>query len=381
MKSVSIEDIAVGDDVLSFDVDKKAMIANKVKAILKFTVNELVHITLSDNTLLVCTAIHPFYVPSKQKWCSVQPANTNDANALIVGDKLFNFEHKLVEITSIEHVHLDDIEVRTLSVVDQDNNNFFANGILCHNKGFPLKIMPARGPSFEVMAELTDTVQAIKLKIQMQEGIHCENQTLMFAGLPLQDDKILFECGISGGMTIHLLVKEDEDEMGIAAGGKMKQKIYKDDKENLGKYNVKKVTRVFVNIANGNMWKKITGKVLPASPLNPQIYKNYGYPWFELYDDGLNDLDKADNLANVKSIKQLENAADKVWNCPICTFENVAKNMICCMCQQGKKPNANDDESDNSIKVVEDKDVHKIEHPDNDKNKKKDTDDVDQGDW
>ena len=77
--------------------------------------------------------------------------------------------------------------------------------------------------------------------------------------------------------------------MGIAAGGKMKQKIYKDDKENMNRYNVKKVTRVFVNIANGNLWKSITGKILPKSPLNPQIYKEYGYPWFELYDDGLDD--------------------------------------------------------------------------------------------
>jgi len=277
---------------------------------------------------------------------------------------------------------------RTLSVVDQSNNNFFANGILCHNKGFPLKIMPARGQSFEVMAELTDTIQAIKIKIEMMQGIHAENQTLMFAGLPLDDDKILFECGISAGMTIHLLVKEDEDEMGLAAGGKMKQKIYKDDKENLGKYNVKKVTRVFVNIANGNMWKKITGKILPKSPLNPQIYKNYGYPWFDLYDDGLDDLDKAKNFNGVKSIKEIENSPDKPWNCPICTFENVAKNLKCIMCLQGVKPNMNgkkdNDNSKNSIEIDEDKEVKKIEHPENDKgdkDKKKDTDDVDQGDW
>merc|ERR1712130_38291 len=226
---------------------------------------------------------------------------------------------------------------------------------------------PARGQSFEVTAELTDTIQAIKLKIQLSQGIHAENQTLIFSGLPMDDDKTLFECGISAGMTIHLMVTDEDEQMGLAAGGKMKQKIYKDDKENLGKYNVKKVTRVFVNIANGNMWKKITGKILPKSPLNPQIYKNYGYPWFKLYDDGLDDLDKANNLLNIKSIKQLENSADKNWNCPICTFENVAKNMICCMCEQGVKPNKNEnndnDNSNNSIKIDENKNVNKIKHP------------------
>merc|ERR1712129_356670 len=163
--------------------------------------------------------------------------------------------------------------------------------------------------------------------------------------------------------------------MGLAAGGKMKQKIYKDAKENLGMYNVKKVTRVFVNIANGNMWNKITGKILPKSPLNPLIYKSYGYPWFELYDDGMDDLDKADNLSNIKSIKALENDKDKNWNCPLCTFENVAANLICCMCQQGKKPN----QKDNAKSIVIDGDeVNKIEHPENDKgDKKKDKDNVD----
>ena len=31
-------------------------------------------------------------------------------------------------------------------------------------------------------------------------------------------------------------------------------------------YNVKKVTRVFVNIGNGNMWRATANKELPESP-------------------------------------------------------------------------------------------------------------------
>merc|ERR1719410_174309 len=157
----------------------------------------------------------------------------------------------------------------------------------------------------------------------------------------MKDDRALGSYNIGGPVTLELMVKAENNEMGLAAGGKMKQKIYEDDAANLNMYNTKKVTRVFVNIANGNMWQKITGKQLPESPLNPRIYKNYGYPWFQLYDDGLDDLDKSDALSNIKSIKELENSPDKNWNCPICTFENVANNLKCIMCLQGVKPNQN----------------------------------------
>merc|ERR1711902_110254 len=72
-------------------------------------------------------------------------------------------------------------------------------------------------------------------------------------------------------------------------------------------YNIKKVTRVFVNIANGTMWNKITNKELPESPLNPQIYKTYGYPWFKLYDDNMNDVDASDELLNQsKKLKMIQ---------------------------------------------------------------------------
>ena len=158
--------------------------------------------------------------------------------------------------------------------------------------------------------------------------------------------------------------------MRLATGGKMKQKIYPDDGINLNQYNVKKVTRVFVNIANGNMWKSITNKILPESPLNPQIYKKYGYPWFDLYDDGVGDLNKGDNLSNIKSIKEIEYDPNKPWNCPICTFENVAKNIKCSMCFQGDKPSIKKEKQKASININE-KNVKKIKHPNA----------VDDGDW
>merc|ERR1712154_222295 len=147
--------------------------------------------------------------------------------------------------------------------------------------------------------------------IKQIKGIHVQNQILMLSGIELKNDRTLNSYNMWGGsVTLELLVKEEDNEMGLAAGGKMKQKIYEDDECNINMYNLKKVTRVFVNIANGNMWRKITGNELPESPINPKMYKMYEYPWFDVYDDSLQDVDASDELSNVKSIKQIENDAD-----------------------------------------------------------------------
>jgi len=395
MDTVAIEHIAKGDAVLSFDLGSHALRECIVQDVLEFTVNEIVQIRVSDGACVVCTPQHPFYVPALRRWCAVQPDgvqydNMQPTDILRVGHRLLCVDGKMVEIVSIEEVAVEaPITVSTLTV-DGAHNFFVASGFLARNKGFQLNIIPGRGDAFTVTAELTDTVQLLKLKIQMQQGIHAENQTLMFSGLPLDDDAMLFDCGIGGGTTLHLIVKDDEDEMGIAAGGKMKQNIYADDEGNVGRYNVKKATRVFVNLANGNMWRRITGKELPESPLNPQIYKNYGYPWFSLYDDGMDDVNASAELAGVKSIKAIENDPNQPWNCPLCTFENVANNLVCCMCQQGKKPNTNEkgdnDNAKNSLEIDEATGTEKIEHPDQGKGKGKkggdeDPDGVEDGDW
>ena len=231
-------------------------------------------------------------------------------------------------------------------------------------------IQPARGKKFGISINQYESVQALKIKIQQYKDHHVKNQKIMFSGLELKDDKMMIELGITDGTTLRLVVTSDEEEMGLAAGGKMKQRIYEDDEGNLNMYNVKKATRVFVNIANGNLWRSITNKELPESPLNPQIYKSFGYPWFDLYDDGMNDVNKSDNLSGIKSIKEIDYDPNKPWNCPICTFENVANNEVCCMCYQGKKPSIKKEKEKESIKI-DDKNVKKIKHPNA----------IDDGDW
>ena len=96
-------------------------------------------------------------------------------------------------------------------------------------------------------------------------------------------------------------------EMGLGAGGKMRQKIYPDphgidtwDQDNHG--------RVYVHIVNSMMYREITGKEPPPTPVTAQTYAQYKLPWFDLYDDHMGDVEAPDVLQNVKSVKEMDEA-------------------------------------------------------------------------
>jgi hypothetical protein len=94
-------------------------------------------------------------------------------------------------------------------------------------------------------------------------------------------------------------------EMGIAAGGKMKQKIYPDphgiDTWDQGNYG-----QVYVHIANSTMYREITGKEPPPTPISAKTYTQYGFPWFDLYDDKMADIAAPEVLKRIKSVKQMD---------------------------------------------------------------------------
>lgn len=93
-------------------------------------------------------------------------------------------------------------------------------------------------------------------------------------------------------------------EMGLAAGGKMKQEIYPDeygidtwDEENYG--------RVYIHIVNSMMYREITGMEPPQTPISAKNYTEAGLPWFELYDEAKKDIAPG-AFGSVKSIKEVD---------------------------------------------------------------------------
>jgi len=309
--SRAIETVAVGDCVATHNLTKHSLEPHRVIGRHQFTVHLLVALRLDDGTEIVCTPSHPFYVAAKQKWCAPQATSIDGADALCVGDAVFNEKAESVRIVDMELIHrADGVRVTTLTV--ETVHNFFVGSeagtkVLVQNKGISIDIKPSRGSSFSVQIESTGiTVQGLKARIQGLKGIHVQHQILMLNGKELNNDRTLRHYNIYGAVTLQLMVKAEDNEMGLAAGGKMKQKVYVDDERNFNWYDLSKCTRVFVNIANGNMWRSITGEELPESPLNPKMYSQYGYPWFALYDDSLQDVEASDALSAVKSIAEIE---------------------------------------------------------------------------
>jgi hypothetical protein len=97
-----------------------------------------------------------------------------------------------------------------------------------------------------------------------------------------------------------------EPSMGLGAGGRMRQEIYPDphgadtwDEESSG--------RLFVHLANSEVYREITGVAPPPTPVSAQMYTQSGLPWFDLYDEGKGDLAPSQELAGVQSVGQIDN--------------------------------------------------------------------------
>jgi hypothetical protein len=94
-------------------------------------------------------------------------------------------------------------------------------------------------------------------------------------------------------------------QMGLAAGGRMEQKIYPDP-HGLVCWDRDNTARVFVHIVNTELWREITGERPPETPVTAREYRRHGLPWFELYDEQLPALEGSEKLRGVKGVRALD---------------------------------------------------------------------------
>jgi hypothetical protein len=94
-------------------------------------------------------------------------------------------------------------------------------------------------------------------------------------------------------------------EMGLGAGGKMKQKIYPDS-HGIDTWDTENYGRVFVHIVNSMMYREITGEEPPPTPVTAKMYAQHNLPWFDLYDEHLGDIEAPEALQGVHSIKEVD---------------------------------------------------------------------------
>ncbi|MEW6208381.1 MAG: hypothetical protein AB1631_08435 [Acidobacteriota bacterium] len=94
-------------------------------------------------------------------------------------------------------------------------------------------------------------------------------------------------------------------EMGLSAGGRMKQKIYSDP-HGLDTWDENNYGRVYVHIVNSLAYREITRLEPPATPVTAKTYSEYGLPWFDLYDEKMGDIKAPDALRQIKSVKEID---------------------------------------------------------------------------
>jgi hypothetical protein len=94
-------------------------------------------------------------------------------------------------------------------------------------------------------------------------------------------------------------------EMGISAGGKMKQKIV-EDPFGVDHWDTECFGRCYVHIVNSAMYEQITGKVPPSTPISAKTYSSYGYAWYDVYEENVSGVKGSNILDNVKTVKEID---------------------------------------------------------------------------
>ena len=101
-----------------------------------------------------------------------------------------------------------------------------------------------------------------------------------------------------------MMARAAAPDMGLGAGGKMRQEIYA-DKRPLSDWDQNLTSRCFVHLCNSFVWREITGSEPPQPPVTAAEYARYGMPWFDYYREDAAALPGSSILAAVKSVFQI----------------------------------------------------------------------------
>jgi len=136
-----IEDIQIGDLVLTYNESTNQQEVNKVSGVFSPNHNDLVKYYLSNGTTLTSTYDHPYYVNGLEL-ASFSPSLTNER---------YKLEKEVVQIKEGDVVNLSDLSSSTIEKIEvivdseltktyiitvENNHNFYANKVLVHNKCF-----------------------------------------------------------------------------------------------------------------------------------------------------------------------------------------------------------------------------------------------------
>jgi hypothetical protein len=93
--------------------------------------------------------------------------------------------------------------------------------------------------------------------------------------------------------------------LGLGAGGRIKQKIHKDP-HGVGTWDPGRSAVARVRLLDPGSFAALTGRTAPPSPIDASAYIQLGLPWFDLYEDDVENVAAAKALRQLKSLGQSE---------------------------------------------------------------------------
>ena len=119
-----IQDIKSGDEVIRFSTVTERYMIGTVGNVSESETNSLIRLVFDDETSITTTDEQSFFVEGKE-WVM--------AKELVLGDSCIRFSSTPVTLTEIiPTIDENTVVYNLLDVVE--NDTFFANGILVHNK-------------------------------------------------------------------------------------------------------------------------------------------------------------------------------------------------------------------------------------------------------
>lgn len=154
---------------------------------------------------------------------------------------------------------------------------------------FGIEVRSLTGMTITMSVSTLHTIDEVKSFVQDSEGIPPNQQRLMFKGRQLEDPRLLADYGIKSGSVLYLVLRlrgggDAGAEMGIAAGGLIKQTIVK-DKNDPTMWETDNSTIFNVQILNSTAFEAVTGRAPPKTPVTAKTYAEHGYSYYDIYDE------------------------------------------------------------------------------------------------
>ena len=94
-------------------------------------------------------------------------------------------------------------------------------------------------------------------------------------------------------------------EMGIAAGGSIRQQIF-EDQYGYQTWDEKSFVQLTIRIVDTVTFKQITGRDAPPTPISAEHYTRAGLPWFRYYEETVATVGAAGILARIRGVRQID---------------------------------------------------------------------------